>query len=126
MLNIASTLEQTFRERAHALGLTDDEYFARLLEVPPAVAPVITPTPPTSKTPLPETPEETRTRVQALLTKWQVEDGSYFPTEHKTLAELSAKWAAEDADMTDEEREAERLFWEERERDYERWYGPKG
>ncbi len=126
MLNITSTLEQTFRERAHAHGLTEDQYFARLLEADDEAVTASVPPQPTSKTPLPETREETKARVQALLKKWQAQDPTFVPSEPKTLAELSAEWAIEDANLTDEEREADRLFWEERERDYERWRGPKG
>lgn len=53
-------------------------------------------------------------RVQNLLTEWQKEYGLPVPPGgFKTLAELSAQWQAEDAEMTD----AERKFWAEHEQE---------
>lgn len=58
--------------------------------------------------------------VQNLLALWQAEYGLPTPPGgSKTLTELSAEWQAEDADLTPEEREAERSFWEQRERTFD-------
>ena len=69
--------------------------------------------------PTPE-PED---RVLALIHKWQQEyglpprpDGS---TGHVPLVDLFAEWAAEEANMTAEEIEAEQKLWEDIERNRE-------
>ena len=65
-----------------------------------------------------ETPEETCARVQGLLHQWQKDYGLPVPPGgFKTVGELFAEWNEEDAKMTDEEREEERRFWEDYERE---------
>jgi hypothetical protein len=78
--------------------------------------------PPRQQQPKPvETSEQAKQRVFDLLAKWQAKAPLPEPPGgFKTLAELSAEWAAEDANMTEEEIAAERAFWEERERDFDK------
>lgn len=65
----------------------------------------------------PVTEDPDKQRVFALLRERQREYGLPVPPGgYKPLGELFAEWNAEDAKMTNEEREEERRFWE----DYER------
>jgi len=112
MLDIAPKLEHEIVERAEANGMTAEQYLEKLLSTDRAkigvgqhktqvAAPV-------------ETPAETAQCVQSLLARWQAETGmpaSY--SDSKTLAQLSAEWAAEDANRTDAEIAAERAVWAE-------------
>lgn len=59
---------------------------------------------------LPHVPADTDGRIDALLRRWQEEDGTDLMPDVPTPA-LFARWAAEDAGMTDEEREAEDRLW---------------
>jgi hypothetical protein len=68
---------------------------------------------------LPEGAAE-KARVAALLQTWRRAEG--LPTlgdgaTHTPVAELFAQWEAEDAQLTPEEVEAERRFWEDYSRD---------
>jgi len=107
-LQLAPEVEQRVREQADAEGVSVSDLVARYFPPMPA-------TPPRPEIPDEETEIE---RVQALLTKWQAEtgDAALMNREHRTLAELSAQWAAEDALLTDEQREADHRLQEEYER----------
>jgi hypothetical protein len=97
-LELAPDIERRVQEYAAAEGVSIEELIDRAF---PSVA---------------ETPEQTRERVQALLARRYEETGD-TPVPHKPLAELFAEWDAEDAKMTPEERQAEREFWEDYERE---------
>jgi hypothetical protein len=97
-LELAPETESRVREYAEAEGVSIDDLLTRYF--PPRVA-----------------PRDPRAHVQALLTNWQREYGLPVPPGgYKTTSELFAQWDAEDAQMTEAERETERRFWE----DYER------
>ena len=58
--------------------------------------------------------EDTATRLQNLLTQWQKQYGLPTPPDGaRSLVELSAEWATEDAHLTEAERETDRKFWED-------------
>ena len=97
----------------HAASILEHEASRAGMSVDALIEQTFSPRPQPQPAPV-ETHEETDKRVQALLTKWQKEAGLPQPVGgSKTLAELRAEWAIEDANMTAEERAAESVFWEE-------------
>ena len=111
---LAPDIEQSIRLAAARKGLAIEELLRQTFA--PTFTQVLQPAvePREART---ETKEETRARVMTTLHNMQKEYG--LPPRpdgeqgHTTLAELSARWAEEDAHLTDEEWEAERQFWEE-------------
>ena len=55
--------------------------------------------------------------LDAKLCKWQVQDGTMLMRDIPTQT-LFAQWAEEDRHMTDEERQAEDLLWEDLEKGF--------
>lgn len=97
-LELSSEIESVVRDYDAAEGVSISDAVARRFPPRPSA-------------------QDTRDRVQALLTKWQAEFGMPVPPRpHKSLAELSAEWQAESANMTDAERQAEREYQENYER----------
>ncbi len=105
MLDLAPEMESRVREYAEAEGVSVNDLIARRFPPRPRIA-----------------GQDTRVRVQSLLSAWQQEYGMpTMPGSGKTLAELTAEWQAEDANMTPEQIAQERAFWaeyEQRERQY--------
>ncbi len=64
---------------------------------------------------LPVFPTTGEEELDAMLRKWQSEDGTALMPDVPTQA-LFAQWAKEDVNMTDEEREAEDRLWEDLEK----------
>ena len=64
---------------------------------------------------LPLAPANADDELDAKLRQWQEQDGTPLMP-NVSAQELFAKWAAEDAQMTEAEREAEDRLWEEIER----------
>lgn len=96
-LELAPEMESRVREYAEAEGVSVNELIDRHFPPRPRI-----------------TEQNTRARVQSLLSAWQQEYGMpTLPGSGKTLAELTAEWRAEDANMTSEQIEQERAFWEE-------------
>jgi len=55
-----------------------------------------------------------RERIFGKLRQMQQEYGLPLPPgDHRSLSELSAQWAAEDARLSEPERQADRSFWED-------------
>lgn len=102
-LELKPYAESVLRQEADREGISVDDLIVRTF---------------TSKqAPLPTEADSEKERVLALLRQWQQEYGLPVPRGgYKPLSQLFAEWNAEDAQMTDEEREEERRFWE----DYER------
>lgn len=100
-LEIAPDVAREIRENAAREGVSESDYLARLMQ-----SARLTPTDNFAVA-----SADPAARVRALLTKLQEADGMPFaPTiPAKTLF---AQWDAEDANMTDEEREAEDRIWE--------------
>ena len=61
---------------------------------------------------LPTVPAEDGDELDAKLRKWQEQDGTKLMPDVPTQT-LFAQWADEDAQMTDEEREAEDRLWKD-------------
>ena len=64
---------------------------------------------------LPAVPATDEDELDAKLQKWQEQDGTKLLPDVPTRT-LFAKWAEEDAQMTNEEREAEDRLWEDLEK----------
>jgi hypothetical protein len=88
-LELDTEVERLVRQRAEAAGLSVNELLARTFS---------------------PTPEQ---RVRALLAQWQAADRTAGPVIDATADELVERWRAEDAAMTEEEREAEDRLWVE-------------
>src|SRR5262245_15133325 len=105
-LDLNPQAETILRQEAEREGISIDELIVRRFA---------------SHSPVPEetaTPDAEKERVLALLRQRQKEYGLPEPPGgFKTLRQLFAEWDAQDAQMTDAEREAEHQFWEEYERD---------
>ena len=99
MLNLAPETESLLVEEAAREGVMVDTLLRRHFASHPA-------------------PASEAARVQGLLTKWQSEYGLPVPPGgYQTTAELFARWNTEDSLLTDQERQAEREAWEQRERE---------
>jgi hypothetical protein len=108
-LDVSPQSEAILREEAEQEGVSIDELIRRTFGKAKFTRQIATANP-------------EKERVFALMHKWQREYGMPVRSNgkpHRALAELSAQWEAEDANLTDSEREAERQYWEERERQYE-------
>ncbi len=100
-LELNPDVERQVLERAQAAGTTASDYIARLLQ---AAAPIASPDP--------------AARVRGLLKEWQHDhtptaapaphDGTLTPSEA-----LSRQWEQEDANLTDEVRQAEEERWQQ-------------
>jgi hypothetical protein len=103
-IDLSPEVERKLHEYAAREGVSASEYVARLLQ-----------------SAISDTPRDPVAHVQTLLTQWQQEYGLPVPSGgYKSTAELFAAWDAEDAQMTEEEREEERRFWADYERERDR------
>ena len=94
-IDLTATEEAQISSAARHAGLAPAELVKRLV-----------------KEHLPTVPTDAENDLDAKLRKWQQQDGVKLYPDVSTQ-ELFAKWAEEDALMTDEERESEDRLWEE-------------
>lgn len=104
-LDLRPEVENALREYAAEEGVSISDLLARTF--PPKTA-----HPHTNGT-NGTTSREPQDRIQTLLSAWQQQYGLPTPPGGTgSLAELSAEWAAEDAALSPEDRQADRAFWE--------------
>jgi hypothetical protein len=108
-LELTPTLEREVQELAQSEGMTANDFIGRLIAQ-------IKHLPNTNQQPNQEETEQEKrfAEAKARMQAWQKEYGLPVPPSgFKTTTELFAQWREEDANMTEEEQQAERDFWED-------------
>jgi hypothetical protein len=94
-INLTASEEARLSEAANRTGLAPAAYVEKMV-----------------REKLPAEAGDKKAAVMEKLRQWQSQDNTSLRPEVPT-ADLFARWAEEDAKLTDEEREADDRFWEE-------------